>query len=92
MFSLVVDDFGVKYVNRDDVNYLANTLRQINEITMDWTGSKYLGITVDHDYHAEEIAISMPQFIVNLLDKYHIDKNGRCVYSPAPYLFVPNGQ
>ena len=41
IFSLV-DDFGIKYVNHDDVNYLAEKLRKIYEITMDWTSSKYL--------------------------------------------------
>jgi hypothetical protein len=90
IFSLVVHDFGIKYVSHDDVNYLAEKLRKIYEITMDWTSSKYLGINVDHDYHANEIAINIPHLIAILLNKNH--KNGRCVYSPAPYLFVPNGQ
>jgi hypothetical protein len=92
MFSLVVDDFGVKYINRDDVEYLASTLKQLYDITMDWSGSKYLGITVDHNYEAKELAISMPNYIHKLLERHHIDLDGPCTYSPAPYKFVPNGK
>jgi hypothetical protein len=90
MFSLVVDDFGVKYVSRDDVNYLATTLRQLYAITMDWTGTQYLGITVEHDYDAKQLAISMTNYVAQMLQKYHIDNNGSFVYSSTPSLFVPN--
>jgi hypothetical protein len=91
MFSLVVDDFGVKYVNRNDVHYLASTLRELYDITMDWSGSKYLGITVEHNYAAKELAISLPSYVAKMLHRYNISTEGPCTYSPAPYSFVPNG-
>jgi hypothetical protein len=52
MFSLVVDDFGVQYSKTEDVEHLAATLRSLY-ITMDWTGSKYLGLTIKHDKDEE---------------------------------------
>ena len=81
----------MKCINLDDVQYLATTLRQLYEITKDWSGSKYLGITIEHNYEAKELAISLPNYVAKMLQKYHIDPNGPCTYLPAPYQFVPNG-
>ena len=45
-FSLVVDDFGVKYTNRDDVDFLLQTLHQAQyKTTEDWDGSLFCGIS-----------------------------------------------
>jgi hypothetical protein len=34
-FTLVVDDFGVKYINKEDVEHLTSTLKQDYEIDID---------------------------------------------------------
>jgi hypothetical protein len=49
-FSLVVDDFAVKYVTKSDANHLRDALLQHYEITTDWEGTVYSGITLDWDY------------------------------------------
>jgi hypothetical protein len=46
-FTLVVDDFGVKYVNKDDVGHLISSLSQDYTIDTDWEGTRYLGLTLD---------------------------------------------
>jgi hypothetical protein len=38
-FSLVVDDFAVKYVTKSDANHLRDVLLQHYEITTDWEGT-----------------------------------------------------
>lgn len=38
-FCLCVDDFGVKYYNKSDVNHLLDTLETLYKYTTDWTGS-----------------------------------------------------
>jgi hypothetical protein len=48
-FMLVVDDFGIKHKNIEDLEPLLSTLRKHYIITCDPTGSKYLGINIDHD-------------------------------------------
>jgi hypothetical protein len=48
-FSLVVDDFAVKYVKKYDANHLRDALLQHYEITTDWEGTVYSGITLDWD-------------------------------------------
>ena len=45
-FSLVVDDFGVKYVHKTDTNHLVNSLKNAYKLAKDWTGGLYFGITL----------------------------------------------
>jgi hypothetical protein len=59
-FSLVVDDFVVKYVTETDAHHLRNALLQHYEITTDWGGTVYSGITLDWDYNKHTCDISMP--------------------------------
>ena len=49
-FTLVDDDFGVKYVGEEHAQHLKNTLEAHYKLTCDWTGTRYIGITLDWDY------------------------------------------
>ncbi len=46
-FTLIVDNFGVKYINKEDVKHLASVLKQDYEINIDWEGTRYLGLTLN---------------------------------------------
>ena len=60
-FSLVVDDFGVKYVGKENADPLIKTLRKhYDSITEDWDGNLYCGIKLDWDYVNRSLDISMP--------------------------------
>ena len=61
-FTLVVDDFGIKYRNREDVEHLLTALRELFEITVDWTGRKYLGISLRFDSTLRTVALSIPDY------------------------------
>ena len=45
-FTLVVNDFGVKYVNKANVEHLMTSLQSTYKLTADWTGDLYCGITL----------------------------------------------
>jgi hypothetical protein len=72
-FSLVVDDFAVKYVTKADDHHLRNALLRYYEITTDWDGTVYSGITLDWDYNKSTCDISMPGYIINFLNKFQHD-------------------
>jgi hypothetical protein len=38
-FTLLVDDFGIKYTNRDNAIHLLTALEELYTVTTDWTGS-----------------------------------------------------
>ena len=48
-FSLVVDDFGVKYVGEENTKTLLETVRQYYKCSCDWEGERYCGITIKWD-------------------------------------------
>jgi hypothetical protein len=45
-FSLVVDDFGVKYIGREHAEHLMECIKQNYNISSDWKGSAYCGLTL----------------------------------------------
>jgi hypothetical protein len=49
-FTLVVDDFGIRYTNPQDVKDLMNTLNELYKVSEDWTGGQYCGLTLEWDY------------------------------------------
>ena len=61
-FTLVVDDFGVKYQSKQDVAHLMRALKENYRIKDDWTGGKYIGITLDWDYVRRQVHLSMPRY------------------------------
>jgi hypothetical protein len=85
IFSLVVDDFGIQYIDDNDVEHLASALRELYNITMDWTGKKYLGLTINHNHEDATISISMPSYIAKVLDRFAIPREGPTQHSPAKY-------
>ena len=62
-FTLVVDDFGVKYHNKTDALHIINCLKEQYTITTDWTGKLYIGITLRWDYKKGLVDLSMPGYI-----------------------------
>jgi hypothetical protein len=44
MFTLVVGDFGVKYVGCEHAKHLLSVIKQPYECKADWSGERYIGI------------------------------------------------
>ena len=88
-FSLVVDDFGIKFATQTDADHLLDTLRKKYAITVDQTGSKYLGFTIKHNRAKRNITLSMPSYIPKLLQRFapNIKKGAASpgVYIPPSY-------
>jgi hypothetical protein len=83
-FTLVVDDFGVKYVGKPHADHLIRTLNKHYKISEDWTGGLYCGITLLWDYIVRTVDCSMPGYIRKQLQKYLHEKPLRPQHSPYP--------
>lgn len=81
-FTLVVDDFGIKYVGKEYMDHLLETLRKKYQITVDWTGGKYLGLTLDCDYKHRTVDISMPTYIDKALARFQHPAPAKPQHSP----------
>jgi hypothetical protein len=62
-FSLVVDDFAVKYVGKQHTDHLRNALLKTYEITTDWAATVYSGMMLKWDYKNRTCEISMPGYV-----------------------------
>ena len=69
-FTLVVDDFGVKYVGKKHAEHLIRALRELYEISIDWKGEIYIGLTLKWNYTERSVTISMPNFIAQVLHRF----------------------
>lgn len=81
-FSLIVDDFGVKYVGEEHAQHLLNHLKQTYTVSEDWTGSLYAGIDLEWDYTNRTLRISMPKYIPKLLQRYEHETPPSAQHSP----------
>ncbi len=70
LFTLVVNNFGVKYVNKEDVNHLIKCLKDKYGLTKDWDGNLYCGIKLNWNYDDHTLDILMPGDIIKQLQKY----------------------
>jgi hypothetical protein len=90
-FTLVVDDFGIKcgVPGREHVQHLHAALREIYEITVDWTGTKYIGYTLKWDYVGtlsdRKVTLSMPNYVSKALARFGVTKEKHDTNSPGPY-------
>jgi hypothetical protein len=46
-FVLVVDNFGIKYIQEKDLDHLIKSLEKHYEVTVDWEGKEYVKIELD---------------------------------------------
>ena len=95
-FTLVVDDFGVKYVGRENAEHLIKSLNAAGyEVSTDWTGDLYCGITLKWDYTLRTLTIAMPGYIRKLLNRYKHECPKNPVhnpYRPPPRIYGKESQ
>jgi hypothetical protein len=86
-FTLVVNNFGIRFVNKDNVDHLISSIKKTCTLTKDWTGNLYCGINLEWDYVGQTVDISMPGYIKKKLQEYeHIMPK---IFQTCPYLLEP---
>ena len=86
-FTLVVDDFLVKYKNQGAAEHLLAALRELYTITTDFaTTQKYVGITLFHNLTTNTIDMSMPGYVQKALLRF---KRKYTVGADSPIIYVP---
>ena len=86
-FSLVVDDFGIKYYAMADLQHLISTIEAGGwKCKLDLTGSKYIGVTLAWDYVNNLVDLTMPAYISKGLTRFTGDRLMRGASSPSVYI------
>jgi hypothetical protein len=85
-FSLVVDDFTLKYVGKQHADHLRNALLKSYELTTDWAAKVYSGMTLKWDYKNRTCYISMPGYVSNVLIKFKHDASKHPQHTLSRYV------
>mmetsp|Transcript_14726 Transcript_14726/g.21032 ORF Transcript_14726/g.21032 Transcript_14726/m.21032 type:complete len:144 (-) Transcript_14726:778-1209(-) len=85
MFCLCVDDFGVKYYCQADANHLIQSLKSNYEVTVDWEGKHFCGLTFDWKYKEGFVDVSMPRYLNEVLKRYNHTLPAKPQFSPHFY-------
>jgi hypothetical protein len=85
-FSLIVDDFAVKYVGKQHADHLINALLQSYELTTDWAAKLYSGMTLKWDYKNRTCDISKPGCVSNVLSKFQHNAPKHPQHTPSKYI------
>ncbi|KAL7476408.1 hypothetical protein ACHAW6_002274 [Cyclotella cf. meneghiniana] len=73
-FTLVVDNFGIKYVGVENAMHLIDSLKEYYTISEDLGGNKYIGLTLDWDYEGKQVHLSMPGYADKALKRFGHEK------------------
>jgi hypothetical protein len=84
-FTLIVDDFAVKYVGKKHAEHLRNALLRTYELTTDWKAMMYSGMTLKWDYDNRTCNISMPSYLSDVLSKFQHDAPKHPQHTPSRY-------
>jgi hypothetical protein len=89
-FTLVVDNFGVKYVGEEHARHLKKVLKMHYKLTCNWTGTQYIGITLEWDYKKRQVHLSMLNYVKKALTQFQHDA-GTLQHSPHPSVPIQYG-
>ena len=82
-FSLIVDNFGVKYVGKEHIDYLIQSLKKhYGKTTIDWARTLYAGITLNWNYQERWVDASMPGYVEKLKARFGHKQTSRDKNSP----------
>jgi hypothetical protein len=85
-FTLVVDDFAVKYIDKQHAEHLRNAPFRTYELTTDWAATVYSGMTLKWDFEKRTCDISMPGYVSNVLSKFQHDSPKQPQHTPSRYV------
>ena len=66
-FTLVVDDFGIKYTKKDNVDHLIAVIQEKYPIKLDMEPKQYIGIHLQFDYNQQMLVCVMGDYAKNTL-------------------------
>jgi hypothetical protein len=61
------------------------------KVTTDWTGSQYIGITLDWDYTKQHVHLSMPGYVDKALQQFQHAKLQSPQHAPFPSVPIKYG-
>jgi hypothetical protein len=67
LFTLCVDNFGIKYVGREHAKHLASIRSKHYKCLHNWDGQRYLSMNINWDYMGQAVHVSMLDYVPKAL-------------------------
>jgi hypothetical protein len=77
VFSLVIDNFGVKYIGKENLQHLLNIIQKYYKCLCDWDGEQCCGLTIQWDCEGFKVHLLMPMYAQKTL---------KCFQHPPPQI------
>jgi hypothetical protein len=85
-FTLIIDDFAMKYVNDEDAEHLINAIKKYYPMRVDKKATKNIGLTIEWDYKNSKAHIHMPGYLQKALTRFKHKTPDEVQNSPDPYV------
>ena len=72
-FTIVIDDFAIKYTNKADVDHLLTCIRERYPVKVDWAAKQYIRINLEWDYEKHEVLLSMKDYVKQALAQFKLE-------------------
>ena len=82
---LVVDNFGIKYLNREDLDHLIQLLEKYYDVSVNLEGKEFVKIQLDWDKENRKVHLSMAPYLQKALRQFDNMVPTKCQDSPYPY-------
>ena len=92
MFTLVVDDFLIKSHDRAAVEHLFAAIREEYRLEVDWTASKYIGMSIEYNRKEHWLRLSMPGYVKAALVRFGVERAGKPTHNPTKFDPIAYGQ
>jgi hypothetical protein len=85
-FVLIVDDFGIKYFKKEDLDHLIDTLKKYYDVKVDPKGKELVKIELDWDYKNRKVHLSMKPYLDKSLRQFDNIVPTKRQHSPYPHV------
>ena len=70
-FVLVMDDFGIKYLKKEDLDHTIHVLIRHYDVTVDLDGKEFVKIELDCNYERGRVHLSMQPYLQKALRQFN---------------------
>ena len=86
IFSFIVDDFGVKYMGKENAQHLLDTIQKHYKCSCNWKGEQYCGLTIKWDYEGRKVHLFIPGYLQKALSRFQHSPPVKQQDQPYPHI------
>jgi hypothetical protein len=81
-FTLVVDDFAINIMSKNDADHFINVLKKNDTTTVDRQATKYIDLIIEWDYENGKVHMNMPGYLEKAMTHFKHETPIKIQHSP----------